>query len=42
MPKDTQDLSRFNDEIKKGLQSPISKNSHDEIFDRLKTKYAPN
>ncbi len=42
MPKDREDLSQFNDEIKKGLESPISENSHDEIFDRLKTKYAQN
>jgi hypothetical protein len=42
MPKDNQDLSHFNDEIKKGLESSISQNSHNEIFDRLKTKYAQN
>jgi len=42
MPKDSQDLSQFNNEIQKGLGSPISRNSHNEIFDRLKTKYAQN
>jgi hypothetical protein len=42
MPKESQDLSRLSDEIQKGLESPLSKSSHDEIFDRLKTKYAQN
>jgi len=42
MPKDSQDLSQFNDQIQKGLDSSISRNSHNEIFDRLKTSpFAP-
>jgi hypothetical protein len=41
MPKiDTDDLSRFEKEIEKGMDSPISPKTHDEIFARLKTKYA--
>jgi len=40
IPKDTQDLSRFDQEIEKGLVSPISHTSHNEIFNKLKEKYA--
>lgn len=33
------DLSFLDEEIEKGMNSPISPKSHDEIFDGLKAKY---
>lgn len=33
------DLSFLEEEIEKGMNSPISSKSHDEIFDELKAKY---
>jgi len=36
----TKDLSRFEDEIKKGLDSELSPKSHKEIFKDLKSNYA--
>jgi len=40
--KDTKqnDLSGFEDEVKKGLESTLSDKSHKEIFKDLKSKYA--
>jgi acylphosphatase len=40
MPKDNQNLSKFTKEIDEGSNSPISKQSHKEIFQELKSKYA--
>ncbi len=34
------DLSRFEKEVKKGLNSELSTKSHQEIFKDLKSKYA--
>ena len=34
------DLSRFEEEVKKGLNSELSTKSHQEIFKDLKSKYA--
>ena len=34
------DLSRFEEEIKKGLNSELSSKSHQEMFKDLKSKYA--
>ena len=34
------DLSRFEEEVKKGLNSEVSSKSHQEIFKDLKSKYA--
>lgn len=40
IPKvDKDDLSILDEEIEKGMNSPISPKSHDEIFDELKAKY---
>ena len=36
----TNDLSRFEDEVKKGIDSELSPKSHKEIFKDLKSNYA--
>lgn len=38
--KKANDLSRYEDEIKKGLNSELSPKSHKEIFKDLKSNYA--
>ncbi len=40
LSKEKLDLSRFEDEVKKGLNSELSTKSHQEIFKDLKSKYA--
>ncbi len=43
MPKiNEDDLSNFEKEVEKGLNSELSTKSHKEIFDNLKNKYAHN
>lgn len=37
--RDNDNLSFLDKEIEKGINSPISPKSHDEIFDKLKAKY---
>lgn len=40
MPRnDTDDLSRFEKEVEKGMNSSISNKSHNEVFEDLKAKY---
>ena len=38
--QNTNDLSQLEDEVTKGLNSPILEQSHKEIFQELKNKYA--
>ena len=41
MPKiDNDDLSCLSDDVKMGMNSPVSEMSHEEIFKNLKDKYA--
>jgi hypothetical protein len=40
LSKQNNDLSRFEDEVKKGLDSELSPKSHKEIFKDLKSNYA--
>jgi hypothetical protein len=40
LSKQNNDLSRFEDEVKKGLDSELSPKSHKEIFEDLKSNYA--
>ena len=40
LSKQNNDLSHFEDEVKKGLDSELSPKSHKEIFKDLKSNYA--
>ena len=40
LSKEKLDLSRFEDEVKKGLNSELTPKLHKEIFKDLKSKYA--
>jgi hypothetical protein len=40
LSKQNNDLSHFEDEVKKGLDSELSPKSHKEIFEDLKSNYA--